>query len=89
MHRVAIILNRKIDRSAPARSVFYGLVRDKRIELFHVGRTAYCKESWPEIVERLSREDRAAGVPMPKAAQERLAEKRRRQRAEAEQQPVA
>jgi hypothetical protein len=84
MHRVALILNRKIDPSAPARSVFYDLIRAGRIEILHVGRTAYCRETWAEIVERLNGEDRAAGVPMPVAAQERLAEKRRRQR-EAEQ----
>jgi hypothetical protein len=84
MYRVSVILNRKLDPSAPSPAHFYRLVEEGRIKLLHVGRASYSEEDWPAIVRRINAEDSKSGKkagasrPMPQAVKEQLTASHRR-----------
>jgi len=49
---------------------FYELVKLGRVQLLHLGKSAYTRESAEEIIERIDAEDRAAGRPPKRQAEQ-------------------
>jgi hypothetical protein len=64
---------------------FYALVKQGRVELLHLGKSAYTRESAEEIIARIDAEDRAAGA----AGGPRVKDRERAKRQREQEQPIA